>query len=243
MNEEPPAAVDGSSSPRRSGRSRVSTTMKIQGHTVLRKNNYKVVGMQYVYDEHQEDAPKEPCKKKPKTTLTQQKKQVQTREETPGTVKRRKHNQFVDDCVKRKGNLRRTFLTERLDLLRPFLEDKVLDSLVKVRESEDTANNETKTKAEIKPVKQPKMIEKATLRPYQLKGLEFMVRMNEKNLAMILGDEMGLVGIVSTRVEIAFGFMSVHWMSPLRVEIDCNVNNCWYGCEFLFCVSNHSSRP
>mmetsp|Transcript_23294 Transcript_23294/g.50926 ORF Transcript_23294/g.50926 Transcript_23294/m.50926 type:complete len:962 (-) Transcript_23294:66-2951(-) len=41
-------------------------------------------------------------------------------------------------------------------------------------------------------VTQPSSIEQATLRPYQLKGLEFMVTMHRQNLAMILGDEMGL---------------------------------------------------
>ena len=31
--------------------------MQIQGHTVLPKNNYKVNGITYVFDEHQEDDP------------------------------------------------------------------------------------------------------------------------------------------------------------------------------------------
>jgi len=51
--------------------------------------------------------------------------------------------------------------------------------------------NNTATAARV-PLTQPKMIQ-AILRPYQLEGLEFMVKMHELNLTMILGDEMGLV--------------------------------------------------
>lgn len=189
------ATANDVTSPRRSGRSRLSTTMQIQGHTVLRKNNYKVVGTTYVYDEFEEDAPKEPSKKKPKTTSSEQKEQVQ-RECNPAAVKRKKHNQIVEDSVNQKSKLRTSFLAERLDKLKPFVEDKVLDSLLKFKASDNYTSNETSNTVERKPVQQPKMIEKAILRPYQLKGLDFMVRMHEKNLAMILGDEMGLVGSV-----------------------------------------------
>jgi SNF2 family DNA or RNA helicase len=55
---------------------------------------------------------------------------------------------------------------------------------------EEETNN-TATAARV-PLTQPKMIQ-AILRPYQLEGLEFMVKMHELNLTMILGDEMGLV--------------------------------------------------
>ena len=47
---------------------------------------------------------------------------------------------------------------------------------------------------EIEPVlvAQPKMT-REQLRNYQLLGLNFMVNMHRQNIAMILGDEMGLV--------------------------------------------------
>lgn len=106
------AATDSNASPRRSGRSRVSTTMQIQGHTVLRKNNYKVVGMTYVYDDFQADAPNEPSKKKPKTVSKERKEQVQHRKENPAALKRRKHIKSVDDTVNRRIKFRTSFLAE-----------------------------------------------------------------------------------------------------------------------------------
>lgn len=188
-------------SPRRSGRSRVSTTMQIQGHTVLRENNYKVIGMQYVFDEHEEDTPKEPSKKKPK--IAKQNQQSEPREENPATVKRRKHNQFVEESITTKSKLRRSFIAEHLELLRPFIEDSVADNLANFQGSENKSSTSAIPASEKKTVKQPKMIEQAILRPYQLKGLEFMVQMHEKNLAMILGDEMGLVRLFATNVHLS----------------------------------------
>ena len=136
MNEDSSpalATIDVNASPRRSGRSRVSTTMQIQGHTVLRKNNYKVVGMTYVYDDFQEDAPKEPFNKKPKTVSMERKEQVQHREENPAAAKRRNHNKSVDESVNRKIKLRTSFLAERLDKLKPFVEEKVANSLLQFK--------------------------------------------------------------------------------------------------------------
>jgi hypothetical protein len=227
--------------------------MQIQGHTVLRKNNYKVKGMAYVFDEFEEDAP-ERAKKKPKTTKASTSSRPQTREENPAQAKRRQHNRYVEDATNRKAYFRRSFLAEKVDILRPFLEEKVANQLLNFRDTqeyrgcrenvtgrhgngtivrkrlpedgkyyegevvgydetnkwykilyldgmyEDYDDDEMKRYHKPQqqyshkvPVTQPKMIENAILRPYQLKGLEFMVKMHEQNLAMILGDEMGLV--------------------------------------------------
>lgn len=190
MSEDPSTAMDSVTSPRRSGRSRVSTTMQIDGHTVLRKNNYKVNGITYVFDVHEEDAPKPP-RKKPKTTASANAGNKKVHEETPIQARRKQHNQFVEDATNRKSKLRRAFLADQAELLLPFVEDKVLEKLLAFRDYQQ--RQRSSTVAEKKPVTQPKMIQKAILRPYQLKGLEFMVKMHENNLAMILGDEMGLV--------------------------------------------------
>ena len=184
------AKATADASPRRSGRSRVSTTMKIQGHTVLRKNNYQVNGTTYVFDVHDEDTPGEaatapPRPKKPRTT-------GKVRKESLAEAKRRKHNQLVEESAERKSGLRKSFLANRLDVLLPFLEPKVANRLRAFREAK-ASKHYTERTATV--VTQPRMIKTAILRPYQLRGLEFMVAMHEQNLAMILGDEMGLVRI------------------------------------------------
>ena len=192
MSEDSASSPD-VTSPRRSGRKRLSTTMQIQGHTVLRKNNYKVTGIQYIFDDHEEDEPKE-SRKKPKTTssIANPKK---PRVESPAEARRKAHNDLVEASVLRRSKLRRSFLAKRVDLLKPFLEQDVVEKLVRFAERNDINSISAEAAANRVPVKQPKMIQEATLRDYQLKGLEFMVRMHEQNLAMILGDEMGLVRI------------------------------------------------
>ena len=175
--------------------------MQIDGHTVLRKNNYRVKGMTYVFDVHEEDAPK-PARKKPKTSSTADPTKAKAhtgREANPIHARRRQHNKFVEDGTNRKKTLRRAFLADQVDLLRPFVEEKVMDKLLTFREYQHRQKS-NKTAAQKKPVTQPKIIQKAILRPYQLKGLEFMVKMHENNLAMILGDEMGLVCVTQEDV-------------------------------------------
>ena len=192
MSEDSASSPD-VTSPRRSRRKRLSTTMQIQGHTVLRKNNYKVTGIQYIFDDHDEDAPKE-SRKKPKTTASIAKPK-KPRVESPAEARRKAHNDLVEASVLRRSKLRRSFLAKRVDLLKPFLEQDVVDKLLRFAERNDINSISAEAAANRGPVKQPKMIQEATLRDYQLKGLEFMVRMHEQNLAMILGDEMGLVRI------------------------------------------------
>jgi len=112
MDEDPPSALSASpslsvaatatvNSLRHSGQSHFSTMMQIQGHTVLPKNNYKVNGITYVFDEHQEDDPltkptkpsQKPQKQKPKTTSLSSLGHKQ--EFKPRESKTKKHNHFV----------------------------------------------------------------------------------------------------------------------------------------------------
>lgn len=48
---------------RKSGRERKATTMTIQGHTVLTKNNYTVTQGEYIFDTYKADKKKKPKKK------------------------------------------------------------------------------------------------------------------------------------------------------------------------------------
>lgn len=184
----PVAACD--PSPRRSGRERVSTTMQIDGHTVLRSNNYTVTGDSYIFGAHKEDdaAGKPPAPKKPRVQQQPKQKPV-PRQPTAAQVARANHNDAVVAATRPKEALRFRFLAEHLPLLEPFLEPSVLQTLREARQGIDDDVGGTKRPAAVAP---PKMI-RATLRDYQLRGLDFMVRMHRQNLAMILGDEMGLV--------------------------------------------------
>lgn len=160
---------------------------------MLRKNNYKVNGITYVFDANDEDDPIEkPAKKKSKRTDNQNGQSVRVVTESLPEIKRKQHNRSVEDMINRKKDFRKQFLSNRLDLLKPFLEQKVVDDLLKSK------MNSTVFKTASDPLQQPKMIQTAILRPYQLKGLEFMVKMHEQNLAMILGDEMGLGKTIQT---------------------------------------------
>jgi hypothetical protein len=185
-----------SSSPRRSGRARKTTTMKIDGHVVLRKNNYTVTGVNYVFDVHDEDDETQPParKKKAKTCSSgddggdETKPAAVPRAPTVAQLGRKHHNETVLAGIRPKQNLRMGFLAKHLTLLEPFCEPKVLERLLlMVKKEEVVAAASTADE-----VSQPKMIQ-ATMRDYQMRGLEFMVRMHRQNLAMILGDEMGLV--------------------------------------------------
>jgi hypothetical protein len=128
MDEDPPSALSASpslsvaatatvNSLRHSGQSHFSTMMQIQGHTV------KVNGITYVFDKHQEYDPQ----KKTKTTSLSSLGHKQ--EFKPRESKTKKHNYFVEEDINRKRELRRSFLAERLDLLRPFLKPEVESQL------------------------------------------------------------------------------------------------------------------
>eukprot|EP00536_Pseudo-nitzschia_multiseries_P015086 jgi/Psemu1/216821/e_gw1.818.6.1 len=148
--------------------------------------------MTYVFGDHQEDAPKQPPK------LSAQRKAPRASNAAPHRepayeTKRKLHNQVIKDKISRKKDLRRSFLADRLDLLRHFCEPQVLDELEAYR-----AERPDRPQIEHPPVTQPKRIEQAILRPYQMKGLEFMVGMHQQNLSMILGDEMGLGKTIQT---------------------------------------------
>ena len=190
-----PASGAQGSSPRRSKRERTSTTIQIGGHTVLRKNNYKVTGMDYVWgDEPPEQSPSRTVNKPPQTKKQKvQHHDAKPRQKSQHEVARGEHNSKVIQATQPKNVLRQRFLYKHIDLLRHFCEEKVLDELKADVEAHGKHNMDVVVN--VSDVKQPKAIQNATLRDYQVRGLQFMVKMHRQNLAMILGDEMGLVRI------------------------------------------------
>lgn len=172
---------------RRSKRERTSTITWIDGHAVLRQNNYVVRGGEYVMGEDGMAAP--PKKQKdppPKTAASAPKKLKVT---PPHEILRIQHNEQVQRMSQPKQQLRWKFLANQLHLLRYFCEPSILKQLSL------TVNQNSLSYTPLKVNKAPKVIQ-ATLRDYQMQGLEFMVNMHQQNLSMILGDEMGLVSIL-----------------------------------------------
>lgn len=216
----PSSSMEEEEEPRRSGRARISTTMTIDGHTVLRMNNYSVTGMQYIYhnnnDEEAEEEAKEdvqppPCKKtKTKSSPHSNKVRVCSASEQA----RKHHNDTIVANIQKKQVYRKAYLSKHVEIIEPFVEEQVLEHLLTIDESSSNQkkknkhnnyNNNNKrtlmkdppmihqqTQSQQVKVHQPKMIQGTTLRVYQMKGLEFLVRMHQQNLSCILGDEMGL---------------------------------------------------
>ena len=176
-------------SPRRSGRARTSTTIEIDGHTVLKQNNYEVKGDNYVWgkeDDSEASKPLQPPKPKKIKTIHNTNEEKPRR---PQDVAKSQHNATIVKATKDKQSLRNSFLAQHVVMLKHFCESSVTDKLLQ------HASNNKATPVAPPQVETPQMIE-ATLRDYQTKGLEFMVRMHRQNLSMILGDEMGLVSAV-----------------------------------------------
>ena len=188
------ATAGGGSSPRRSGRDRVSTTMTINGHTVLRKNNYSVTADSYIFDDNGRDDENEEMTQKPAAVQQPRKKPSSTgpRVETAAEIARRTQKEAVYNVSSQKQYLQNHFLAKNVDILEPFCEETVISQLKEIRGTEHFKNSMNSTSQLLnKPVHVPSTI-KATLRPYQKKGLDFLVRMHRQNVPAIIGDEMGL---------------------------------------------------
>jgi hypothetical protein len=182
---------------RRSQRARKSTTMTIQGHTVLTKNNYVVKGLCYVHGAHGADQPKEPKKKKrkkdsnAKPSVLSGKQQIQKKL----VEDRIEHNDVVKKRMKLDQIHRHEFMKKKKQILEPFLEPKIKVTLSKG--SRQTNEKNTSNGEDIHLPSQPSSVI-TTLRDYQFLGLEWMLGMQKQGLPMILGDEMGLVSLIST---------------------------------------------
>jgi SNF2-related domain len=188
------SAVDSSnggeiSNKRRSERERKSTVTYIDGHAVLKSNNYIVRGMAYHYEENGDSAPPTSKRKNSVESSSSFQKRPKTnrhRKRAPHEVRLQKHNENVRQAKVSKQPLKLAFFKVNKLVLKPFLEDAVYNRLCDVAMSSSV---QTYTP---NPVTQPSLITGGTMRDYQLEGLRFMVGHYHRNLGTILGDEMGL---------------------------------------------------
>jgi hypothetical protein len=104
--------------PRRSGRERTSTVIQINGHAVLKSNNYVPTAFTYEYGDNSVASPA--AKKKRKTTTTAVKPRPHRR---VAEVQRQAHNDAIRKRVAAKAPFRIAHLAKRRDIIAPFLED------------------------------------------------------------------------------------------------------------------------
>ena len=164
---------------RRSSRKRIATTINVDGHIVKKINNYRVVGLGYKYGEAKDTGKKKYSRKKvvkkAPTTLA-------PRTVSPEEKQRLEQRDYVSKNIREKEGSRNSFLRQHLEVLKPFVVDKVRQGL---KAHPIQTPNTTKINM------QPDIIN-ASLRDYQMASLQWLSDMYEQNVSAILGDEMGL---------------------------------------------------
>jgi hypothetical protein len=166
--------------PRRSVRERTSTVIEIDGHTVLKTNNYVMKGLSYHYGDNTVamQGTSATIKKRKAPVADADKKPKAPRKQAPAEIRRHEHNQTIRDRIQKKSNARLEHLARHLPTLEPFL-----DASAQKKLASSTNTSSEPSSGEI--FLQPDAIQ-ADLRDYQLAGLNWMAKMHDKNLGMIL---------------------------------------------------------
>ena len=163
--------------PRRSGRERTSTVIQIDGHTVLKQNNYVLKGLGYEYGDNTIVAP--PKKQKRPSTASQTQPRKTARVPTSAETARQTHNLRIQRRIASKADARLQHLATHQEILEPFLDDATRRKLSAVPKTTAVESHQQEL------FLQPEAIQ-ADMRDYQLAGLNWMVKMHHKNLGMIL---------------------------------------------------------
>jgi SNF2 family DNA or RNA helicase len=171
---------------RRSERKRISNIIKIDGHDVLRKNNYVLKGGSYIMGAHVADAVTVQQHKEKKPRIDNNNTTRTTRAVAPHEIARVAFNDCIKKSIQDKEQYRRNFIVQNFKLLEPFM-DIQTNRIVRQWSQNDKVVHHKKDL-----FVQPDRVEGGEMRDYQLAGLNFMVNMHQQNLGMILGDEMGL---------------------------------------------------
>eukprot|EP00979_Chaetoceros_neogracilis_P001758 scaffold315_cov218-Chaetoceros_neogracile.AAC.4 len=190
--------VDDDGEPRRSGRKRKSTTMMIQGHIVKSENNYVLKGDSYVFGAFDADADKQ---KNRKRAPNKKPRSATPRKRAAHLDKRLKHNSVIKERMGRDEANRLDFMAKNMDILGPFIDDKVKATLLRHKQSKPSIHA-TDPASELILGIQPDSVT-TTLRDYQLVGLDWMVKMHKRGMPFVLGDEMGLGKTLQTIALIA----------------------------------------
>eukprot|EP00941_MAST-03F_sp_MAST-3F-sp1_P000145 g145.t1 len=134
-------------------------------------------------------------KRKRKEKSEETRKSAVPSEYTLNLTRRKKMNNAMKITINDSLYRRKIFLSFHFDALEPFLSKGVRAKIRKCSEKESTEFMKSVVSVDADPLRlQPKTIGSDTLRmrPYQLKGLEWMLHMFDCGMHPILGDEMGL---------------------------------------------------
>jgi len=191
-------ADDQEDAPRRSNRERTSTLIYVDGHAIKKDNNYVMKGLTYEYGVVQgTDQPPVPQQRKQRSDAGTHR----PRETSLSEQQRLKRKDEIAARILTKQASRKAFLQEHAQVIQPFVEPKVYESIIKKSEKSTTAtssnNNRSSMDTNTDPtseasnapidIQQPKCI-LATMRNYQLEALKWMSTMYSKNLGFILGE-------------------------------------------------------
>jgi hypothetical protein len=172
---------------RRSGRKRVSTTVKIQGYDVKRQNNYTVNASTYEMNTDELDTAQN---KKPRTTAANKSapRNSQPRKQSESEKARLKHNDAIKAAIEAKKSFQMDWLAKHKGVLDPFVDESVRQKLTEWS-NRKKASAPSYQKEEL--YVQPDLVTGGEMRDYQLAGLNFLLDLHRQNIGMILGDEMG----------------------------------------------------
>mmetsp|Transcript_17445 Transcript_17445/g.25803 ORF Transcript_17445/g.25803 Transcript_17445/m.25803 type:complete len:1021 (-) Transcript_17445:135-3197(-) len=184
MNENVTPSPPPPPEPRRSQRDRTSTVIEIDGHTVLKSNNYVLKGLGYQFGDNS-IAQQGKVKAKRKPTAAPGPSAKTQRVLAPSETRRLHHNASIRQRVQNKSQTRLEHFARHKSVLAPFLDQATQYRLNSVPVPTETAAESPDLFV------QPRAIQ-AEMRDYQMAGLNWMVKMHHKNQGMILGDEMGL---------------------------------------------------
>ena len=170
-----------SPSNKRERKTRYFTTA--DGHTVLKANNYTVVGDRYVFNVDERDYSKHVSA----SDYANRRKSAPPQKRAPNAkqMELQSHNNAMRKFVDKSIADRRSYFSRHLPSLSPFLDDSVTASL---------RSDQSKLKMQPDPPEiymQPEGVT-GDMRDYQLAGLNFLARMHKRGCPAILGDEMGL---------------------------------------------------
>ena len=182
-------------------RERKSTTLIIDGHTVLARNAYEVKGVGgYIFMDTPEassssSSSKKNTKKTPAKAAGSAKK---PRAKPAAQVLREKTNTEIDAMREVLRGQRNRFFAQNLAVVKQFCSARAGKELAAV-----AAEGKPPTRgADV--FCQPETVTGGEMRDYQLDGLDFLVKMFDKGVNCILGDEMGLGKTLQTIATIAY---------------------------------------
>ncbi len=229
-----PAAPTPAPGLRASTRERRSRVVLVEGHEVLRDNNYRLVGGSYVSGvvDEEAEAMRHAAKAMrlaaaaaapPRASVARPASQPNAAELARVGAKRR-----LDADALASARCRERALAREVHRLRPFISARLAAQLDAVRAALPPGAEQQDQWIPI--VAQPGLLDAACdMRDYQLAGLNWMARQHVRGLSMILGDEMGLGKSLQTISLLCYLKETLQQGGPSLVVAPLSVFSSWLG--------------